>query len=144
MSEGFKLTDREMRYISLFEAATGASIIDCVEQGDLIAFVVSPGNVPKVLAGRGIKVQRFSKLVRKRVKVIEYSDDPAKFLENALLPARVIEPIRIMERTDGRKIAIVTVDPRDKGIAIGKEGRTIELIRLLLRRHHKIDHVVIQ
>jgi len=144
LSEGFKLTDREMRYISLFEAATGASIIDCVEQGDLIAFVVSPGNVPKVLAGRGIKVQRFSKLVRKRVKVIEYSDDPAKFLENALLPARVIEPIRIMERTDGRKIAIVTVDPRDKGIAIGKEGRTIELIRLLLRRHHKIDHVVIQ
>jgi len=144
LSEGFKLTDKEMKYISLFEAATGASVMDCVERGDLIVFIVNPGDMPKVLAKRGLKIQRFSKLIKKRVKVIEYSDDPAKFLENALMPAKLTEPVRITERTDGRKIAVVTVDPKYKGIAIGREGRTIELIRYLARRHHKIDHVIVQ
>ncbi len=144
MSEGFKLTDKEMRYISLFEAATGASVIDCVESGDMIVFVVSPGDIRKALARRGAKIQQFSRMVKKRVKVVEYSDNPAKFLENALLPARLIEPVRISERTDGRKVAVVTVDPKHKGMAIGREGKTIELIRHLVRRHHKIDHVIVQ
>lgn len=144
MHEGFKLTDKEMRYISLFEAATGASVIDCVESEGLIVFVVSPGDLPRVLARKGAKIQQFSRIVKKKVKVVEYSEDPAKFLRNALMPARLIEPVRISERTDGKKVAVVTVDPRHKGMAIGREGRTIELVRYLLRRHHKIDHVIVQ
>lgn len=144
MSEGFKLTDKEMRYISLFEAATGAAVLDCVEAGEIIVFIVNTGDLRKVLARRGAKVQQFSRMVKKKVKVIEYSSDPAKFLQNALQPAKITEPVRITERTDGKKIAVVTVDPKYKGIAIGRNGKTIELIRFLARRHHKIDHVIVQ
>lgn len=143
MSEGVKLTDKEIKYISLFEAATGVSVIDCVEHGDTLVFVVNSGELKKVVAGRGIKIQQFSKIVKKKVKVVEYSQDPSKFIENAILPARAIEPVRITERTNGKKIAVVTVDPRQRGIAIGKNGKTIELVRMLAKRHHQIDHVVI-
>ncbi len=143
MSEGVRLTDKEIKYVSLFEAATGASVVDCIDSGDLIVFIVGDGELKKALSKKGVKIQQFSRMVKKKIKVIEYSPDPSKFLENALLPARVIEPIRITERTNGKKIAVVTVDPKDKGIAIGKNGKTIELIRLIAKRHHQIDHVII-
>jgi len=143
LSEGVKLTDKEIKYISLFEAATGVSVIDCIEYGDTLVFVVNTGELKKVVAGRGIKIQQFSKIVKKKIKVVEYSQDPSKFIENAILPAKVIEPVRITERTNGKKIAVVTVDPKQRGIAIGKNGKTIELVRMLAKRHHQIDHVVI-
>lgn len=143
MSEGVRLTDKEIKYVSLFEAATGASVVDCIDSGDVIVFIVADGELKKALSKKGAKIQQFSRMVKKKIKVIEYSPDPSKFLENALLPARVIEPIRITERTNGKKIAVVTVDPKDKGIAIGKNGKTIELIRLIAKRHHQIDHVII-
>jgi len=144
LSEGIKLTDKEMRYISLFEAATGADIIDCIEYGDVVVFVVRRGELPKILSRRGAKIQNFSKLIKKKVKVVEYSDDPAKFIQNALQPAKLSEPIRITERADGRKIAVAVVDPKYRAIAIGREGKTIDLVRFLARRHHKIDHVIIR
>ncbi|MEM2149003.1 MAG: NusA-like transcription termination signal-binding factor, partial [Nitrososphaerota archaeon] len=106
MSEGVKLTDKEIKYISLFEAATGVSVIDCIEYGDTLVFVVNTGELKKVVAGRGIKIQQFSKIVKKKIKVVEYSQDPSKFIENAILPAKVIEPVRITERTNGKKIAV--------------------------------------
>lgn len=143
LSEGVRLTDREIKYMSLFEAATGASVIDCIDSGDVIVFIVGNGELRKALSKKGAKIQQFSMMVKKKIKVIEYSSDPSKFLENALLPAKTIEPIRIAERTNGKRIAVVTVDPKDKGIAIGKNGKTIELIRLIAKRHHQIDHVII-
>ena len=144
MSEGIKLTDKEMRYISLFEAATGANIIDCIEYGDLVVFVVGEGELPKALSSRGFRIQNFAKLIKKRIKVIEYSKDPAKFIQNALQPAKLLEPVRMSERPDGRKIAVAVVDPKYKAMAIGREGRMIELVRLLARRHHKVNHVIIR
>ncbi|MEM3755365.1 MAG: KH domain-containing protein, partial [Candidatus Bathyarchaeia archaeon] len=60
---------------------------------------------------------------------------------NALTPAR-IKSIRISEKSN-KKVAIVEVDPKDKAIAIGKNGRTIEKTRMLVRRYFQIDHVII-
>jgi len=144
LSEGFKLTEKEMKYISLFEAATGVTAIDCVESGDLIVFVVREGDLKKVLSKGGSKIQEFSRIIKKRVKVIELSEDPGIFVKNALMPARLSGPVRIASRPDGRKIAIASVEPKDKGLAIGKNGKTIELVRLLAKRHYSIDHITIQ
>lgn len=144
LSEGIKLTEKEMRYISLFEAATGANIIDCLEYRDVVVFVVGEGEMPRVLAKKGTKIQNFSKLIKKKVKVVEYSNDPARFIQNALQPAKLIEPVRITERADGRKIAVALVDTKYRAVAIGKEGKNIELVRILAKRHHNIDHVMIR
>jgi len=39
---------------------------------------------------------------------------------------------------------VVEVDAQDKAIAIGKNGRTIDKTRLLVKRYFDIDHVVVQ
>jgi N utilization substance protein A len=78
----------------------------------------------------------------KKHEVIEFSDDPAQFIKNALKPAKLKE-IRITERPDGKTIAVVSVDPRDKGIAIGKNGKNAERIRMLAKRYFQINSISI-
>jgi N utilization substance protein A len=78
----------------------------------------------------------------KKHEIIEYSEDPAQFIKNALKPAAVRE-VRITERTDGKTIAVVTVSPKDKGIAIGKNGKNAERLRFLAKRYFQIQNVSI-
>lgn len=144
MGEGIRLTEKEMKYIQMFETVTGAVVVDCVEDGDLLTFVVRQGDLKKALSGRGSKIKELVRVFRKRIKVVELAADAAVFIKNLLYPAEVIDPVRLMERPDGKTIAVVTVNPRDKGVAIGKDGKNINLARLLVKRHFNIEHVSVQ
>ena len=139
-----RLTAKEMGLIALFETMTGAVVEDCVidDKNDRIIFVVKKGHMGLAIGKRGRKVKLLEKLMRKKLEVVEYSEDVREFLANALKPVR-IQGIRLTERPDGRKIAVVSVDPKDKARAIGKNGRNAEKLRLLARRYFGIDNVMI-
>lgn len=144
MPSGIRFTSREMRYIALFESITGASVRDCVIDEDLnrIIFVIKEGDVGMAIGRRGKNIHLLEKMTGKKHEIIEHSDSPAQFIKNALKPARVRE-IRISERRDGKTIAVVAVNPRDKGVAIGKNGRNAERIRFLAKRYFQIQNVSI-
>jgi len=144
MSSGIKFTSREMRYIALFESITGAMVKDCIIDDELnrIIFVVKKGEVGMAIGKRGKNIRLLEKMTGKRHEIIEHSENPAQFIKNALKPARVKE-IRITERPDGKTIAVVAVNPKDKGVAIGKNGRNAERIRFLAKRYFQIQHVSI-
>jgi N utilization substance protein A len=55
----------------------------------------------------------------------------------------MINQIRIDERTDGTKQAVVVVDAKKKGIVVGREGRNAEKARLLARRYFQISNIFI-
>jgi len=144
MSSGIRFTSREMRYIALFESITGALVKDCIidDELDRIIFVVKKGEVGMAIGKRGKNIRLLEKMTGKRHEIIEHSENPAQFIKNALKPARVKE-IRITERPDGKTIAVVAVNPKDKGVAIGKNGRNAERIRFLAKRYFQIQHVSI-
>jgi len=144
MSSGIKFTSREMRYIALFESITGATVKDCIVNDDSgrIIFIVKEGNIGMAIGRRGKNIHLLEKMTGKKHEVIEHSDNPVQFIKNALKPARVNE-IRITERPDGKTIAVVSVNPKDKGVAIGKNGRNAERIRFLAKRYFQIQNVSI-
>ncbi len=146
MPEGprVRLTAKEMGLIALFETMTGAVVEDCVvdDKNDRIIFVVKKGHMGLAIGKKGRKVKLLERLMRKKLEVVEYSEDVREFLANALKPVR-IQGIRLTERPDGRKIAVVSVDPKDKARAIGRNGRNAEKLRLLARRYFGIDNVMI-
>ncbi len=144
MANGIKLTSREMRYIALFQSITGATVKDCIVDPELnrIIFVVKEGSVGMAIGKRGKNIHLLEKMTGKKHEVIEHSDNPAQFIKNALKPAKVDE-VRITERMDGKTIAVISVDPRDKGVAIGKNGRNAERIRFLAKRYFQIQNVSI-
>jgi len=144
MSSGIKFTSREMRYIALFESITGATVKDCIVNDDSgrIIFIVKEGNIGMAIGRRGKNIHLLEKMTGTKHEVIEHSENPAQFIKNALKPARVNE-IRITERPDGKTIAVVSVNPKDKGVAIGKNGRNAERIRFLAKRYFQIQNVSI-
>jgi len=142
MTSGIKFTATEMRYIALFESITGATVRDCIidNENNRVIFVVKKGDVGVAIGKKGKNIRLLERMTEKKHEIIEYSDDPAQFIKNALKPAKVQE-VRITERTDGKKIAVVAVYPRDKGVAIGKNGRNAERLRFLAKRYFQIQNV---
>lgn len=144
MTTGIKITSTEMRYIALFESVTNASAKDCIvdeEQGRVI-FVVNEGQIGVAIGRGGRNIHTLERMTGKKHELIEYSEDPAQFIKNALKPAAVKE-VRISERTDGKTMAVVTVNPKDKGVAIGKNGKNAERLRFLAKRYFQISNVSI-
>lgn len=144
MTSGIKLTGTEMRYIALFESITGANVKDCIinEGQGRVIFVVKEGEIGVAIGKGGRNIHTLERMTSKKHEIIEYSEDPVRFIKNALRPASVRE-VRITERPDGKTMAVVTVNPRDKGVAIGKNGRNAERLRFLAKRYFQIQNVSI-
>jgi len=139
-----KLTADEMRYIALLETLTGAVAKDCIYEPkeNRIIFVIRPGDMGLAIGKNGINVEKAKKFLGKKIEFVEYAEDPENFIKNIVSPAKV-RAIKITKDPSGNKLMQVTVDPKDKGIAIGKNGRNIVKAKLLMKRYFDIDNVVI-
>ena len=144
MTQAIKLTTDQMRMMSLFQNVTGATARDCVEdeKQDRVIFVVNTGKMGLAIGKGGIHIKSLQNIVKRNVELVEFDEDPAKFLSN-LLNSKLISEVKINKRADGSKQAIVMVDPRKKGIVVGREGRNAEKARLLAKRYFDITSVLI-
>ncbi len=144
MPERIRLTEKEMKYMALFQDVTGASVRDCIidEENNRIIFLVKPGEVGLAIGKGGINIKRLRRLLDKDIEVVEYAEKLEELAANALMPARV-KGVKLVKTSNGRRIVYVTVDPKDKGIAIGKGGRNVSKARLILKRYFDVDTVVI-
>jgi len=144
MTQSIKLTTDQMRMMSLFQNVTGATARDCVEdeKQDRVIFVVNTGKMGLAIGKGGIHIKSLQSIVKKNVELVEFDEDPAKFLTN-LLNSKLVSEVKINKRPDGSKQAIVMVDPRKKGIVVGREGRNAEKARLLAKRYFDITSVLI-
>lgn len=139
-----KLTSDEMRLISLFQSITSATARDCIvdDKMDRVIFVVNKGQMGLAIGKGGSTIKQLQNMVAKKIELVEFSEDPVEFIRN-MLNADMINDVRISERADGTKQAVVTVDPRKKGAVVGREGRNAEKARLLAKRYFQISNVLI-
>jgi len=130
--------------MSLFQNVTGATARDCIddEKQDRVIFVVNTGKMGLAIGKGGMHIKSLQNIVKRNVELVEYNEDPAVFL-STLLNSKLISEVKINNRPDGSKQAIVMVDPRKKGIVVGREGRNAEKARLLAKRYFDITSVLI-
>jgi N utilization substance protein A len=136
-----KLSMEEMRLIALFENITGATANDCVIDSDRILFIAKAGEMGLAIGKGGKNINMLRKMTGKPIEVVEFADTAEGLVKNCLAPAKIKE-VRITERPD-RIIVVVEVEPKDKALAIGKNGRTIDKTRMLAKRYYQVDHVQI-
>ncbi len=143
MSE-VRLSTEGLRFIALFENVTGARAKDCFEdyENNRLIFVVKGGDMGLAIGKGGEHINRVKKTIGKHVEIIEHSDDPVEFVKNAFHPVS-IKNVNIVEK-DTKRIAYVEVLTKEKGLAIGRDGKNIEKVKKLSLRHHNIDDVIIQ
>ncbi len=144
MVQKIKLTGDEMRYIALFENVTGAVATDCIidDKRDRVIMIVKPGNAGLAIGKHGQRIKMLRNMVKRDVEIVEFADNPVDLIKNSFAPARIKE-VRITERLNNKKVAVVAVEDQDRGVAIGREGKTVERTRLLAKRYFQIDNVVI-
>jgi N utilization substance protein A len=134
------LTDEARRLIPLIEAATDATVRDCVidDDYDRLLVVIKTGEIAQAIGPGGETVRDLQDDLDRTVKLVEDAADAETFVANALAPAAVYN-VTISENDD--TIAYVEVDSHDTGVAIGKDGANIEAARTLAARHFDIDDI---
>ncbi|HJS68512.1 MAG TPA: NusA-like transcription termination signal-binding factor [Nitrososphaera sp.] len=139
-----KLTSDELRLMSLFQSITSATARDCIvdEKMDRVIFVVNKGQMGLAIGKGGSTIKQLQNVIAKKIELVEFSDDAAEFIRN-MLNAEMVNDVRISDRPDGTKQAVVTVDQRKKGAVVGREGRNAEKARLLAKRYFQITNVQI-
>jgi N utilization substance protein A len=145
MPEKIRLTSEELGLMSVFQNISGATAKDCVldPKMDRVIFIVNRGEMGLAIGKGGSTIKNVQRVIGKPVELVEWSDDPKEFIKNALSP-QFVNDVRITEKVDGSKIAVVVVDQKKKGAIVGKEGRNAEKARLLARRYFDIGTIHIQ
>jgi N utilization substance protein A len=88
--------------------------------------------VGALVGQRGVRVSTvMSELRGEKIDVIEWSEDPKKFIEEALSPAKILN-IEVKEITNEEgvvtdKTAVVHVSEDQQSLAIGKGGQNVRL-----------------
>ncbi|TGC11339.1 NusA-like transcription termination signal-binding factor [Methanolobus halotolerans] len=141
MSE-IKLSTEGIRYIALFEKLTGATVKDCIIDDGRIIYVIKAGDMGAAIGKNGDHINRMKKTVDKHIDLVEYSEEPDAFIKNAFGPITV-KSVNIVNRNN-KRLAYVEVSNKDKGLAIGRNGKNIEKVKLVAKRHHDIDDVILQ
>lgn len=90
--------------------------------------------VGSLVGQRGVRVSTvMSELGGEKIDIIEWSEDPITFIEDALSPAQVLsvtietEPTDDANAEDNRGHAIVEVAPDQQSLAIGRGGQNVRL-----------------
>lgn len=138
---GIKLNAEDIGLITFFENLTKASVKDCIinEKKEKITFIVSEGQAGLAIGKGGVNIKTLEGRIKKRIEVLEFSEDPIKFLSNIFRPIK-IKNAYISERSDGKKTLHAVVDRENIGMVSVKTKHAREL----LSKYFKFDEVIFQ
>ncbi|MFH0797963.1 MAG: NusA-like transcription termination signal-binding factor [Candidatus Woesearchaeota archaeon] len=117
-------------FINVFENATRASVKDCFIDEDVLVFVVMPGNLGKALGKGASNIKQLGFMFKKRLRIIEFNDDPVKFVSNLIYPIRAREIV-----LENDSVVIRTDNVRDKGQVFGRERSNLKKIQMLVSKY---------
>jgi len=132
-----KLDTDTIRYIGLFETMTKAFVKDCIPGEDKIVFVVKENNAKKAIGKKGVNVRYLQNALNKRIEIIEYSEDPLKFIRNIFRPAKMKE-MYMSEKSNGIKV-IHIAPSTDKGLVKSK----LKTAKYFINKYYNIDEIMV-
>lgn len=136
------LDTETIRLVALFENLTGAGVKDCIvdSENSVVYFVIDEGQAGKAIGKNGSVVKRTEGMIKKGIKVFEFSDDVEKFIKN-LIPQ--INSMKLRNE-NGRALVDIWMDKRDKAGVIGRDGRNLKIYKELLQRSHDISEIIVR
>jgi len=131
-----------MQYINITSKTTKTDILDCMIADDKLVFIVKKGQLGAAIGIKAKNLEKLRRLFKKSIKFVEFDDNQEKFIINLCKPYK-IKKIELEGKNDSI-VAKLEVEISDKSKIIGKDGRNIDVIRQLARRHHSVKDVQIK
>jgi N utilization substance protein A len=121
-----------MKKMALFESITKAQLKDFFDDPvqERLVFIVQPGQLWRALGKKGANAKRLEGTFKRKIKIVEFSDDLVTFVKNMAMPLRVDD----VSEEDG----IVTIrheDMQTKGLLIGKNARNLRNMESNIQRY---------
>ena len=123
-----------MKYISFFENLTRASIKDCILDDERLIFVVGSGELAKAIGKQGAHVRKASGVLKKQIKLVEYSEDVCQFVKNYLLPLKVHEVTQ-----EDTTVTIACQDAKTKGAVFGRDRKSFSKMQDIVSRYFDVS-----
>lgn len=133
-----KISQEDIQTMALFEKMAKTTVIDYYKSDDELIFVVECRNLSDVVGPQGKRIKEIQSKFGRNIKVFKYSPEIKEFTENVLpVPLKSFE----ISKKNGNKTIKISVEQKDKSLAIGREGKTIKNATTLLKRVFGIDEL---
>ena len=125
-----------MKFMSLFESLTRARVKDCIAQDGMVIFVVQPNEIGKAIGPKGRNARKLEQILKKRVKIVEFSEEPATFIKSLVHPLQVRE----IKEEDG-VFTITAADLKTRGMLIGRSASHLRKYESIVKRYFPIKEL---
>ncbi|HLD07097.1 MAG TPA: NusA-like transcription termination signal-binding factor [Candidatus Nanoarchaeia archaeon] len=125
-----------MQTIALFERTAGSPVKDCILQDSTYIFILPEHSIAQAIGRQGSNVRRLQQLLNRKVKLVEFSPDPAIFIQHLIQPLRVKGIAK-----EGKTIVIASPDIQTKGLLIGRDSRNLKNYEAVVKRHFDIEGI---
>ena len=126
------LTQETMGYINVFESLTKAHVKDVIKDSELM-FIVKEGDAAKAIGRNGINIRKIGRLLKKKIKVVEFNSEAERFIEN------LIKPIEGKVYKDGENVVIEAKSVQDKANLLGKNRRNLNQLSSIVKKYFDVD-----
>lgn len=124
--------------MNLFNKITRLTPKDCfISEGNMV-FIVKEGDIGQAIGKKGINVKKLSAMIKKPIKILEYSSDVCKFVANIILPIKAKEITQ-----EGNKITIITKNSYEKGQIFGRDRSNLKNMQNIVSKFFKEIEIVI-
>ena len=124
-----------MKLITLFESMTGAKVKDCIADEKLI-FVIEENEMGKAIGKNGVNIKRIENKLKKKIKLVEFSNNVIQFVKNIIYPVEVFDI-----KQESNIIIIHGKDIQSKAMLIGRERQNINNVGDIVRRYFDIKEI---
>lgn len=127
-----ELSGDDLAIFSNFEKITHVMPSDYLSAESIMVFLVPQDSLGRAIGKAGSNIEKLRHAFRKRVIIVGDSDDPEGFVRSFFNNIKIcsIEIRDVM----GEKAMMVTVDEKDRGIAIGRDGERIKAAKSFLKK----------
>lgn len=127
-----ELNEDDLKIFSTFEKITHVMPTDYVISSSSLVFLVSEETLGKAIGKQASNIEKLRKMFRKRVVIVADKETPEDFLKSFFGNVQIldIEARNVM----GETALMMTVDEKDRGIAIGRDGERIKAAKSLLKK----------
>ena len=136
-----------MKLITLFESMTGAKVKDCISNADMrgsrrdslansLIFIMEENEMGKAIGKNGVHIKRMENMLKKKIKLVEFSSDVLQFVKNMIYPIEIFD---VKQENDD--LIIHAKDTHTRAMLIGRERQNINHLNDIVRRHFNVKEM---
>jgi len=125
-----------MKFMSMFETITHVQAKDCIIDEQQILFIVPEQQIGKAIGKHGVNVKELERILKKKIKIIEFDSEALNFVRN------VIFPLRLRDCHHERGIITLSAeDSKTRGILIGRAASNLRATENIVKRYFPIEEI---